>query len=152
MMKICFFMFHCVNFDSINYRNHWWICVDNKNEYQYFILIANDSLTLSIYFSKNEPKSDRFCLIHSSVSEVLSSCQCHHSQLFDEFRVSDTSSTSNKFENFCYCVVCASKHLMVLFLIFSNLIYFISLGTTTKWYLVLPKRVLHSIEFYRVVL
>ena len=36
VMKICLFMFHCVNFDSINNRNHWWISVDNKNEYQYF--------------------------------------------------------------------------------------------------------------------
>ena len=36
VMKICLFMFHCVNFDSINNRNHWWICVDNKNEYQFF--------------------------------------------------------------------------------------------------------------------
>ena len=36
VMKICLFMFHCVNFDSINNRNHWWISVDNKNEYQFF--------------------------------------------------------------------------------------------------------------------
>ena len=36
MMKIYLFMFHCVNFDSINNQNHWWIYMDNKNEYQYF--------------------------------------------------------------------------------------------------------------------
>ena len=135
-MKIYLFMFHCVNFDSINNRNHWWISVDNKNEYQLFILIANESLTLSIYFSKNEPKSDIVCLIHSSGSEVLLSCQWHHSQLFDEFGVSDSSPPSNKFENFCHCVVCASKHTMVLIFIFKikfNLFVFISLGTTTKW-------------------
>ena len=89
-----------------------------------FILIANDSLILSIYFSKNEPKSDRVCLIHSSGSEVLSSFQWHHSQLFDEFGVSDSSPPSNKFDNFCHCVVCASKHMMVLFLIFLKFNFF----------------------------
>ena len=117
VMKICLFMFHRVNFDSINNRNHWWIFVDNKNEYQYFHSHCQRFVDIINLFFKNEPKSDRVCLIHSSGSEVLFSCQWNHSQLFDEFGVSDSSSPSNKFENFCHCVVCASKHMMVLFFI-----------------------------------
>ena len=90
-----------------------------------FILIVNISQTLSIYFSKNEPKSDIVYLIHSSGTEVLSSCQCHHFQSFDEFGMSDSSLSSNKFENFCHWVACASKHTMAVFLIFIILLFFL---------------------------
>ena len=114
-------MFHCVNFDSINNQNHWWISVENKNKYQYFHSHYQQFIDIINLFSKNEPKSDTVCLIHSSGTEVLSTKQWHHSQLlFGGFGVSDCSSSSNKFENFCHCVVCASNHMMVLFLIFFN--------------------------------
>ena len=116
MMKIYLFMFHCVNFDSINNPNHWWISVDNKNEYQFFHSHYQRFVDI-FYFSKNEPKSDRVCLIHSSITEVLFSCQWHHSQLFGEFGENDSSLSSNKFENFCHYVVCASNHMMAVFLI-----------------------------------
>ena len=99
VMKICLFMFHCVNFDSINNRNHWLIFIDNKNEYQYFHSHCQRFVDIINLFSKNEPKSDIVCLIHSSGTEVLSSCQWHNSQLFDEFGVSDSSPQSHKFEN-----------------------------------------------------
>ena len=133
VMKIYLFMFHCVNFNSINNRNHWWISVYNKNEYQYFHSHCQRLVDIFNLFLKNEPKSDRVCLIHSSGSEVLYSCQWHHFQLFDEFGVSDISSPSNKFENFCHWVACASNHMMAVFLIFIIfLIYLIYFFKTTK--------------------
>ena len=67
VMKICLFMFHCVNFDSFNNWNHWWIFVDNKNEYHFFhshYQLFVDIINLFfIEWTKNQIKSVWFILL-----------------------------------------------------------------------------------------
>ena len=51
VMKIYLFMFHCVNFDSFNDKIIDEFLLTTRMNINFFILIANISLTFSIYFS-----------------------------------------------------------------------------------------------------